>query len=199
MRRLLAPLCLALASCLVSPGPAGAATSHVERLSDGPNGLQGNDYSYSPAVSADGRYVAFESFADNLDPITSPSTASMDVFVRDRVTGVTRQVSVDSSGNPGDSYSANADISEDGRYVVFDSHSRMDPRHTNLGHNVYRRDLVTRTTEIVSVNDGGQTRTPTTTRTWATRRSPRTAAGWPGPTKRRTSSRTTPTATTGPA
>jgi Tol biopolymer transport system component len=160
MRRLLAPLCLVVASCLVSFGPAAppasAAAGRVERLSDGPNGLQGNDYSYSPAVSADGRYVAFESFADNLDPVTPPSTASMDVFVRDRVTGVTRQASVDSSGNPGDSYSANADISEDGRYVVFDSYSRMDPRHTNPGHNVYRRDLVTRTTEIVSVNDAGQ-------------------------------------------
>jgi Tol biopolymer transport system component len=154
MRRLLAPL--VLASLALAAAPAVADPGPIERLSDAP-AAQGNHYSYSPGVSADGRYVSFESFATNLDPDHAGGpNGPMRIFVRDRVTGVTQQASVDSAGGQGEYYSANAEISGDGRYVVFDSYGPLDPRATNGGHNVYRRDLVTHTTEIVSVNDAGQ-------------------------------------------
>jgi Tol biopolymer transport system component len=154
MRRLLAPVVLALLALGAAPAVAGPGP--IERLSDAP-AAQGNHYSYSPGVSADGRYVSFESFATNLDPDHAGGPSGpMRVFVRDRATGVTRQASVDTTGTVDDDYSANAEISGDGRYVVFDSYGALDLRATNGGHNVYRRDLVTHTTEIVSVNDAGQ-------------------------------------------
>lgn len=151
MRRLL----VALACLVVAAVPAVADPGAVERLSDGP-GAQGNNYSYSPGVSADGRYVSFESFATNIGDHPGGPNGPMRVFVRDRATGVTQQASVDSAGGTSDDYSANAEISDDGRYVVFDSYGELEPRATNGGHNVFRRDRVTRTTEIVSVNDAGQ-------------------------------------------
>lgn len=155
MRRSLAPLALA---CLVTSAlPARAAMGPAERLSDAPGGVQGNHYSFSPGVSADGRYVSFESFATNLDPRYPNSVnGPMRVFVRDRVTGVTQQVSVDSNERNGDGYSANAEISDDGRYVVFDSDGQLRLGHTIASHQVYRRDRVTGTTDIVSVNDAGE-------------------------------------------
>lgn len=154
MRRLLAPLALA---CLAATAtPAAAEPGPTERLSDAPGGVQGNHYSFSPGVSADGRYVSFESFATNLDPrYPNAVNGPMRIFVRDRATGVTRLASVDSNERNGDGYSANAEISADGRYVVFDSEGQLVPGQTIAAHQVFRRDLVTGTTEVVSVNDAG--------------------------------------------
>ena len=79
-----------------------------------------------PALSADGRFVAFVSRATNLVP--GDTNGSWDVFVRDRQTGITERVSVDSAGNQGDggsgSVGTSADrlaISADGRFVAFAS------------------------------------------------------------------------------
>ena len=156
MRRYLLPL--ALAGLVAGTAPAHAEMGPIERRSDvSGGGAQGNHYSFSPGVSADGRYVSFESFATNLDP-NHPNghTGAMRIFVHDRVTGVTQLASVDSNEQNGDGYSANAEISADGRYVVFDSEGQLVPGDVVTATQVFRRDLVTGTTEIVSVNDAGE-------------------------------------------
>ena len=74
-------------------GPAMPAWAQgtTERVSVGPGGAQGNGFSDDPALSADGRFVAFESDASNLVP--GDTNDAVDVFVRDRQTGTTRRVS----------------------------------------------------------------------------------------------------------
>ena len=62
-------------------------------------GNQGNSLSYDPEISADGRFVAFVSYADNL--VSGDTNNSNDIFVHDRKTGATERVSVDSAGNQG--------------------------------------------------------------------------------------------------
>jgi Tol biopolymer transport system component len=64
----------------------------TRRISVGPGGQQANDFSQSPAISADGRFVVFVSSASNL--VAEDTNGTWDVFVRDRVAQVTRRVSV---------------------------------------------------------------------------------------------------------
>ena len=82
-------------------------------------GADGNACSSLPAISADGRFVAFVSVASNLVPATP--TGSTDVFVRDRQTGTTERVSVGPGGSPGQRRAADLgpSISADGRFVAF--------------------------------------------------------------------------------
>lgn len=70
--------------------------SVTTRVSLGAGGVQANKASFSPVVSADGRYVAFSSLAGNLDPLLPAdlSTSPVNIFRRDRVTGVTELVNV---------------------------------------------------------------------------------------------------------
>jgi Tol biopolymer transport system component len=60
-------------------------TGSFSLLSAAPNGLAGNSSSASPSLSADGRWIAFQSFADNL--VSNDTNGYMDVFVYDRETG----------------------------------------------------------------------------------------------------------------
>ena len=96
-------------------------TGTTERVSVDSGGTQGNSYSDRAVISADGRYVAFESYANNL--VTGDGNGANDVFVHDRITGTTELVSVDSGGNQGNKDSDGPAISADGRYVAFRSHS----------------------------------------------------------------------------
>lgn len=72
-----------------------------------------------PAVSSDGRYVAFYSLADNL--VSADTNSVWDVFVHDRVSGATQRVSINSSGAQANNGSARPSISSDGRHVAFES------------------------------------------------------------------------------
>src|SRR4051812_1445315 len=108
---------LSAAGLLVATTPAWAGST--ERVSVGPHGRQGNGDSSGPAVSADGRYVAFQSAATNL--VRGDRNDAQDVFVRDRKLGTTEIVSVSSRGVLGDDQSYSAAISADGRFVAFAS------------------------------------------------------------------------------
>jgi Tol biopolymer transport system component len=107
------------------------------------------------SVSADGRWMAFTSWADDLVP--NDTNQALDVFVRDLVNGTNFLVSVGSDGGPAlGGSSENALISADGRYVVFISAATnlvTGPVNTNA--NVFRRDLQTGTTALVSVGTDG--------------------------------------------
>src|SRR5262249_5790523 len=71
-------------------------TDVTERVSVDSNGRQGDDDSFYPTITADGRYVAFSSLATNLVP--GDTNAALDIFVHDRVTDTTERVSIDSGG-----------------------------------------------------------------------------------------------------
>lgn len=91
----------------------------TERVSVASAGTQGNEYSYSPSISGDGRYVAFGSSATNL--VEEDTNKESDVFVHDRQTGITELVSIASDGRQGNGGSSMSSISADGRYVAFSS------------------------------------------------------------------------------
>jgi Tol biopolymer transport system component len=108
-----------LVSLLGSVTPAYAATT-TTRISVDSSGAQGNNLSRDPSTSADGRYVAFFSYASNL--VSGDTNGMPDIFVRDTLTNVTTRVSVNSNGTQGNNAAGlHPSISGDGRFVVFES------------------------------------------------------------------------------
>ena len=131
-------------------------TGATVRASVATDGTPGNDFSIQPALSADGRYVAFYSLATNLVP--GDTNGVEDVFVRDMQTGLTTRVSVASDGTQGNGASFSPSFSADGRYVAFQSAAtNLVSGDTNGTADVFVRDLQTALTMRVSVgNDGTQ-------------------------------------------
>jgi PKD repeat protein len=134
------------------------ATGAVERVSVTSTGEEAAPDlnrlgSRAPSLSADGRFVAFYSYADNL--VAGDVNGWPDTFVHDRQTGVTERVSVSSTGEQGNHNSGFAVLSADGRFVAFGSMaSNLVPEGNGLG-NVYVRDRLTGTTELVSAAADG--------------------------------------------
>ncbi len=102
-------------------------------------------------ISADGRYVVFHSFADNLAGEANGTVS--DVFLYDRTTDAIELVSTPDAGDNGASFDAT--ISSDGRYVAFTSEAKLDPRDSNNFTDIYVYDRVTQETELVSITAGG--------------------------------------------
>lgn len=126
------------------------AAGTTTRVSLGASGTQGNAGSSDPAVSADGRYVAFSSAASNL--VSEDTNAVDDVFIRDRVAGTTARMSVGAGGAQGNGASASPAISSDGRNVAFSSAaSNLVIVDTNEVEDVFLRDRTEATTARVSV------------------------------------------------
>jgi Tol biopolymer transport system component len=116
-------------------------------------GVQGNANVFSPWISADGRYVAFFGAASNL--VAGDTNGVWDVFVHDRLSGITERVSVDSAGVQGNGTSAHASISGDGRFVAFESSaSNLVAGDTNAAMDIFVRDRLNGTTERVSLGAG---------------------------------------------
>jgi Tol biopolymer transport system component len=107
-----------------------------------------------PALSANGRYLAFTSFAPNL--VADDTNRRPDVFRRDRLTGDIALVSVGADWAPADQASNSPAISADGRYVAFSSlASNLVAGDTNSQSDVFRRDVTASTTVRISVNRYG--------------------------------------------
>src|SRR5262249_1186944 len=152
-------------------------TGTTERISVASGGTQANNYSGPGdhlAISSDGRFVAFSSRATNL--VTSDLNGSQDVFVRDRVIGVTERVSVASDNTAANDWSGGPAISDDGRFVAFGSGATnlvVGDTNEGLGGceglDTFVRDRLMGVTERVSVaSDGSQGILPTTTTTTST-------------------------------
>jgi Tol biopolymer transport system component len=126
----------------------------TERIS-APGTVWVNGSSARPTITPDGRYVAFQSQATTLVP--HDTNGSVDVFVRDRQTGIVERVSVASNGEQGDADSESPSISSDGRYVAFHSSStNFAPGTSPSIPQIYVRDRVAGTTTLVSLNMAGQ-------------------------------------------
>lgn len=121
------------------------------------NGGDPSEYCETASVSADGRYVAFESDADDL--VVDDTNDDTDVFLHDVVEGTTIIASRNSDGVQGDGYNypggSTGALSDDGRYLVFRSFSTNLADITNFSRQVYVRDLWTSTTELISENAEG--------------------------------------------
>ena len=129
-------------------------TGTTERVSVATGGTQGNGNSYEPAISADGRYVAFRSDSSYL--VIDDTNGFMDVFVRDRQDGTTVRASLTNGGAQATGSCENPSISADGRYVGFESiASNLVAGDTNAVYDVFLRDLVNGTTDRVSVGAAG--------------------------------------------
>src|SRR6266851_4170348 len=127
----------------------------TERVSLSSAGEQGNGDSYGPAISADGRYVAFTSSASNLT--AGDDNSDLDIFVRDRVAHTTVLASVGPHGTMGDGPSVAPSISAEGRLVAFESDAdTLVPNDTNGTGDVFVHDIVTGLTRRLSVGGNGE-------------------------------------------
>jgi Tol biopolymer transport system component len=126
----------------------------ITRASVDPDGGDADGDSDAQSISADGRYVAFHSFASDLAP--GDGNFAFDVFVRDTRANTTIRVSVDTTGGDTDASSVQPSISADGRFVAFQSEaSDLVAGDGNGVGDVFVRDLQTATTTRVSVDTGG--------------------------------------------
>src|SRR5262249_55118667 len=118
------------------------------------DGTRADGESVNAAISADGRFVAFESQATNLVP--GDTNGMGDVFVRDRMTGTTTRVSVASDGSQADGESFRPAISADGTVVVFESRAtNLIAGDSNAAADVFVHDRATGATTRVSVASDG--------------------------------------------
>ena len=126
----------------------------TSRVSLATTGDQANLDTFTPTISADGRFVAFTSYSTNLVP--EDINEGSDVFVHDRETGATSRVSVYTGGYEADGDSLRSQISSDGRYVVFDSDAwNLSWGDWNEAFDVFVHDRQTGVTTRISVDEGG--------------------------------------------
>lgn len=134
--------------------------SALDSSNDSPASANGD--SYFPIISPDGRYVLFESTANNLVPANSGGPVPgflvhpLNVFLRDRLSGTNTLVSTSLSGNGASWNSSPTGISTNGQYALFESAvNDLVPGDLNNANDVFVRDVVNGTTTLVSVNTNG--------------------------------------------
>lgn len=149
--------------CFVHDRVTGVTTM----VSVSTSGVQSNGFSTYPNISEDNRYVAFTSSATNL--MANDNNAKEDIFVHDRITGITEIVSMSSAGVQGNGLSLLPDLSEDGQYVVFSSYSDNlvvgdvnnfceidgDNDFNDNCPDIFVRDRLTHETTIISISSEG--------------------------------------------
>ena len=124
-------------------------TAGIVMASVASDGTIGNGDSYKPVIAGAGRYVTFRSQATNL--VAGDTNRHWDIFVRDMTLGATTRVSASSSGGQANHDSFEADISDDGRYVVFRSNaSNLVADDTNKRFDIFVHDRQTSQTLRVS-------------------------------------------------
>ena len=127
----------------------------IVRASVSSDELYGNDNSYYPTLSDNGRYVAFLSYASNL--VSGDTNSKGDIFVRDIVAGNTMRVSVDSSnGQADDDSNERPAISGNGLFVAFESSAtNLVSGDTNATTDIFVHNITTGATTRASVGSGG--------------------------------------------
>ncbi|MDQ3064875.1 MAG: hypothetical protein M3Q36_01235, partial [bacterium] len=129
-------------------------TDTTTRVSTDSSGAQSNDHSDIGYISADGRFVVFDSSATNL--VAGDTNAQYDVFLKDTQTGTTTRVSTDSSGAQSNGESTNGYVAANGRYVIFNSTaSNLVAGDTNGERDVFHKDTQTGNVTLVSSSASG--------------------------------------------
>ena len=115
-------------------------------------GAEGDNSSRNPSLSPDGRFVAFESSAENIAP---DGDGEQDIFVRDLENDTTELVSLNSAGqNIASTYVAEPSISSGGERVAFETEDSFHPDDGNIHSDIYVRDISAGQTLIASRPDG---------------------------------------------
>ena len=123
------------------------------RVSVGPGGVQANSSCWDPAISADGRFIAFES---NATTLAGGTNAVSQIFVHDRATGTTIRASSAPGGAQGNGSSHDPSISADGRFVAFGTFStNLAPGDSNNANDIYVHDRQSGTATRVNLGPGG--------------------------------------------
>ena len=137
----------------------------TRRVTRAPRRQEPDANSFNPALSGSGRYVAYSSWATNL--VRGDTNELMDIFVYDRVLRTTTRVNLNNEGEPTDGNrdwddpgtygeSGAPDISEDGRYVTYQSSAlNLVPDDLNVSPDVFLHDRRTKLTTRVSVSSTG--------------------------------------------
>ncbi len=127
----------------------------VQQASINAAGGQGNGHSEHADISADGRYVVFESYASNL--VAGDTNSYVDIFIKNLESGSLLRVSTSAAGGQGNGGSVSADISADGRYVLFESDaSNLVAGDVNGKGDVFVKDLQSGTIQLVSTSTTGE-------------------------------------------
>jgi tricorn protease-like protein len=127
----------------------------IRRVSVTSDGQEADHGSGEPAISADGRFVAFYTHARNLDARDTNNTP--DIYVHDTTNGRTEMVSVASNAMIGNRNSHRPSISDDGRFVVFESWaSNLVSGDTNRVPDVFLRDRKDKKTVCISLTAEGK-------------------------------------------
>ncbi len=129
----------------------------VRRISTSAGGLQSDGASAEPVISANGRFVAFSSLASNL--VSGDTNNVVDVFVKDLSDGSIVRATLKSNGNQDSTPNTGAgfdqlapSLSADGRFVAFQTGGQLLPSDTSIHNDIYVRDLLGNTLDIVSSN-----------------------------------------------
>lgn len=133
-------------------------TGQTERVSVASDGTEANNLSGDlggyPSLSADGRFVAFASYAGNL--VNQDTNNQADIFVHDRQTGMIQRISVGYDGAEANGSSSFPNLSADGRFIVFQSEaSNLVAGDTNQVVDLFVYDQQTGQTERVNVTSDG--------------------------------------------
>ena len=96
-------------------------TSAISRITSDSNGEPGNNDSYLPSISGDGRFVTYETMATNLSD--NDSNESLDILLYDSTTITTQRISVSNNGTEADSWSYLPKISNNGYFIVYHSYA----------------------------------------------------------------------------
>lgn len=139
--------------------PAYGQQSSSQLISIALEGGHANDWSFSPDISSEGRYVVFASQASNL--IEQDTNPSSDIFLRDQITGETTLISINSHGTQSNGWSIQPRISANARYVTYTSLANNLPSKyalpdTNGLADIYLHDRNQRTTERISLSTEGK-------------------------------------------
>lgn len=131
------------------------ASGKTARVSINSRGVRGNGPSFDPAISADGRIIAFTSTATTF--VAGDTNSVEDVFVRDLTMRTTMRVSVSSYGGEANGASGQAVLSADGRLVAFTSHATdLTPDDENGMADIFVHDRLAGLTMRVSVSTAGE-------------------------------------------
>ncbi|MEV6380989.1 hypothetical protein AB0M31_16385 [Streptomyces sp. NPDC051773] len=146
--------CVAVLPVTGAAAAGEGARPRTERISVTAEGSQANDYSDVGGISANGRYVAFDSSATNL--VAGDTNGFSDIFVKDLRTGAIERVNVADDGTQADNETTTYSLSANGRYVAFTSSAdNLAPGDTPDAQDVFVHDRLTGRTELLV--EGGTT------------------------------------------
>lgn len=147
-------LALSLAGLSVSATAAAPPAGATWRISVTDSGEQATGYSEWPEMTPDAHYIAYSSDAPNL--VDGDTNRAFDIFIYNRLEGITERVSVNAAGAQGNNDSTWPSVSADGRYVAFNSRaSNLVEGDTNGKADIFVYDRESRSIERVSVATDG--------------------------------------------